>query len=80
MPKVLLKVTNIKDAICEAALECDSPQEYARLSASLLSLMDKDETFAKGVIDSAALYCPRREAVAEKNAEAIRSAEIKMKN
>lgn len=39
MPKVLLKVTNIKDAICEAELSCDTEEEYARAGASIMSQM-----------------------------------------
>ena len=54
--------------------------EKEMLAGSLLSLMDKDEEFAKILIRNSFLYMSLRQKVSETNAEAIRSAEIKTKN
>jgi hypothetical protein len=78
--KELLKVTVLKDAICSAEIHCETQHEKVMLASSLLSLMDKDEEFAKILIRNSFLYMSLRKKVSETNAEAIRSAEIKTKN
>lgn len=78
--KELLKVTVLKDAICSAEIHCETQHEKDMLAASLMSLMDKDEEFAKILIRNTFLYMSLRKKVSETNDKAIRSAEIKTKN
>lgn len=80
MPKTLLTVTNIKDGVCNAELNCDSQTDYDRLGASILSLMDLDEAFASQILDATATYVFKRKALAAVNKQSMRSAEIKTKN
>ena len=80
MPKTLLNVTNIKDGICNAEINCDSQTDYDRLGASILSLMDLDEAFASQILDATATYVFKRQALAAVNKQSMRSAEIQTKN
>ena len=80
MPKTLLNVTNIKDGICNAELNCDSQTDYDRLGASLLSLMDLDEAFASQILDATATFLFKRKPLAKVNKQSMRSAETKTKN
>ena len=80
MPKTLLTITNLKDGICSTELNCDGEVEYDRVAASLLSMMDQDETFARKVLQYASLYVINRQKVAELNKVSMRSADIKTKN
>ena len=78
--KELLKVTVVKDPVCSAEIHCETQHEKEMLAASLLSLMDKDEEFARLLMRNSFLFMSLRKKVSETNAEAIRSAEIKTKN
>ena len=80
MPKTLLSIVNINGSICSAELHCDSETEYDRVAASILSMMDQDETFAGKVLQYASLYVINRRKVAELNKASMRSADIKTKN
>lgn len=80
MSKTLLHIELIKEGICSAEMTCETHLEKQRLAASLLSLMDKDDDFAKLVINTVGTYILKRKKVAEMNELAIRSAETKFKN
>lgn len=78
--KELLKVTNLKSSICQTEVDATTDREKQMVSASLLSLMDQDQDFAKLFLEVAALYVVRRKDVGIINKLAIRQAEIKTKN
>lgn len=80
METTLLKIVRLKDDICSAELNPESPRDYDRIGASILSLMDKDDDFAKQVLSMTALYLTQRKVVGKTNEKAIRNAEIKLKN
>lgn len=78
--KELLKVTNLKSSICQTEVDATTDQEKQMVSASLLSLMDQDQDFAKLFLEVTALYVVRRKDVGLINRLAMRQAEIKTKN
>ena len=78
--KELLKVTNLKGSICQTEVDATTDQEKQMVSASLLSLMDQDQEFAKLFLEVTALYVVRRKDVGLINKLAMRQAEIKTKN
>ena len=73
-------MTNIKSSICQTEVNATTDSEKQMVSASLLSLMDQDQDFAKLFLGVAALYVVRRKDVEKMNKLAIRQAEIKTKN
>ena len=78
--KELLKVTNLKSSICQTEVNATTDREKQMVSASLLSLMDQDQEFAKLFLEITALYVVRRKDVGLINKLAMRQAEIKTKN
>lgn len=78
--KELLKVTNLKDAVCETKLNVSTTHEKEMIGAALLSMMDQDDEFAKLVLNYTGLYLLHRKGVEELNKEAMRRGEIKTKN
>ena len=80
MSKELLKITHIKNGICQAEANFANDYERELAAASVLSLMDKDEKFAKKVIDYVGMYILRRRDVARENKIAIAQGEKKIKN
>ena len=78
--KELLKVTNLKEAVCETKLNVSTTHEKEMVGAALLSMMDQDDEFAKLVLNYTGLYLLHRKGVEELNKEAMRRGEIKTKN
>lgn len=78
--KELLKVTNLKEGICETKIEATTTHEKLMIGAALLSMMDQDDEFAKLMLDYTGLYLLHRKGVKELNKEAMRRGEIKTKN
>lgn len=78
--KDLLKVTNLKSSICQTEVNATTDHEKQMVSASILSLMDQDQDFAKLFLEVTALYVVRRRTVQKMNKLAMRQAEIKTKN
>lgn len=80
MEKDLIKIIKIKDDIVSAEINPEEPRDYDRAGAAILSLMDKDDQFAKQVISVASLFMLRRNDVAMMNETARRSAQVKLIN
>lgn len=80
MQKDLLRITHLKDGICSTELHNDTEHELDMVSAGILGLMDQDEAFAKAIIQCAGLYIMKRKELGEINKEAMRSADVKLKN
>ena len=80
MPKTLLSVVNLNGSICSTEIDCSDEKEYQRLGASILSMMDKDENFAKQILGATAVYVLKRKELSEVNKASMRAAEIKTKN
>lgn len=78
--KELLKVTNLKEAVCETKLNVSTTHEKEMVGAALLSMMDQDDEFAKLVLKYTGLYLFHRKSVKELNKEAMHRGEIKTKN
>lgn len=78
--KDLLKVTHLKSSICQTEVNATTDSEKQMVSASLLSLMDQDQDFAKLFLEVATLYVVRRKDVEKMNKLAMHQAEIKTKN
>ena len=80
MEKDLIKIVKIKDDIVSAEFNPKEPRDYDRAGAAILSLMDKDDQFAKQVISVASLFMLRRNDVAVMNETAKHSAQVKLIN
>ena len=80
MPKTLLKIDLLKDGICSAEVDCSGQTEKERITASLLSLMDQDDEFARLFVNAVGIYCFQRKELADTNRESMRSARIKTQN
>lgn len=78
--KELLKIVNVKDAICEASINFSTQKEREMTAAAMLSLMDQDEDFAKAVMSACTNYVMRRKEVAGMNVIAMRNGKIKTQN
>lgn len=78
--KELLKVTNLKEAVCETKLNVSTTHEKEMVGAALISMMDQDDEFAKLVLKYTGLYLFHRKSVKELNKEAMHRGEIKTKN
>ena len=78
--KELLRITNLKNTVCQAKINASTTHEKEMTGAALLSLMDQDEEFANLMLNYCTLYLLQRKKVSEANKEAIRRGEIKTKN
>ena len=78
--KELLRITNLKNTVCQAKINASTTHEKKMTGAALLSLMDQDEEFANLMLNYCTLYLLQRKKVSEANKEAIRKGEIKTKN
>lgn len=80
MEKTLLQIIRKKGSICSAECSVSGDADYESIGASLLTLMDSDEKFARTVVAYTAAYLCRRDEVAETVRKAKRSGEIKFSN
>lgn len=80
MDKTLFKITHLKDGICAAEIHTEDKMDMERICAAILSLMDRNEAFARNILNVAGLYLMHREELGEVNKAALRGAEIKLKN
>ncbi len=78
--KELLKITHIKDGVCSAEVKADNDHELEMAVASLLSVMDQDDKFAKLVVCACLNYIGRRGEVAKLNQIAMAQGKIKTQN
>ena len=78
--KELLRITNLKNTVCQAEINASTTHEKEMTGAALLSLMDQDEEFANLMLNYCSLYLLQRKKVSEANKDAIRKGEIKIKN
>ena len=78
--KELLKISEVKDAICASEIHVDNEAELDKMGAGLLSLMDKSESFATMIVNVAHLFITRRKELTIVAEVAKRSADVKLKN
>lgn len=78
--KELLKITHLKDGVCEAKCDLQNEQEKQMAAAAILGLMDKDKDLAQALMNACFNYALHRKKVSEMNALAIKSAKQKTQN
>lgn len=78
--KELLKITHLKDNVCEAKCDLQNEQEKQMTAAAILGLMDKDKELAQALMNACFNYALHRKEVSEMNALAIKSAKQKTQN
>ena len=78
--KELLKITHLKDGVCEAKCDLQNEQEKQMTAAAILGLMDKDKDLAQALMNACFNYALHRKEVSEMNALAIKSAKQKTQN
>lgn len=78
--KELLKITHLKDGVCEAKCDIENEQEKQMTAAAILGLMDKDKELAHALMNACFNYALHRKEVSKMNALAIKSAKQKTQN
>ena len=78
--KELLKITHLKDGVCEAKCDLQNEHEKQMMAAAILGLMDKDKDLAQALLNACFNYAIHRKEVSEMNALAIKSAKQKTQN
>ena len=80
MPKELLKITHLKDGVCQAESHCESDLDRERTAAALLSLMDQDPALAKCITEYVTMYILQRRGIAAVNRIAMAEGKKKTQN
>lgn len=78
--KELLKITHLKDGVCEAKCDIENEHEKQMMAAAILGLMDKDKELAHALMNACFNYALHRKEVSKMNALAIESAKKKTQN
>ena len=77
MSKELLKISLVKDTICQAESDFANDAEREMAAASLVSIMDQDKKLAEHIVSYVTLFVLKREQMAAVNREAIELARKK---
>ncbi len=80
MKKDLLKIAQIKDGICSTEINVETEADLDRIAAGLLTLMVRNESFAKMLGKTVLLFIEKQKEIVVIAEEARRSADVKLKN
>ena len=80
MAKDLLKITQIKDAVCQIEYNCSNKKECEIICACITSIMGQDKHFSELLMQHIATYVLHKKEFADVLQESIKRAKIKMQN